>query len=532
MISLAVQHQRLDPEKYPSLGKGKAAIPQKKCPSLSGHLTGRSTQHNNTKGGLGGRGVFRGERRECELVEIQSPIDPEKLKDKLSQVASKVVRQDTVQSILLFLNFFSRNRRNGQCEISNALAEQYLSRFTLKDEKKVRLMPLLVRLGIVEKTRNHSTTARYSCRYKLALSPVETHWVEISGNALKKMRGAPVRKARRALKYPERDWIERTLEASDLGEEILTRLAHKRGKDGKSRPYRKVSEQIRNRQWNLSAKHGRFHSVYSQIPPVDRQEIRIHGEQVTRLDLSASHLHMLCPYNEELIGKSNNKENKAARLDELKRYRDDYLSSGDAYAKLLPDEWDRCKAKKAFNTFLNKRGNRFPHEVLDAMKANLPYMARTIADRRNPIGPVLQVYERNLILEVVGRLREKGIPVIPVTDEILVPHSRRQEALQIFMDETQKVSGVSPKISGIRNRPNLQKQPQVKVPNGYCPKCWGESIAAPIDGLTCPHGPRLWSYKQDLNHSDYHEPEILDYDEWEEARCRSISPLSRPSFQG
>lgn len=356
------------------------------------------------------------------------------------------MRTDTSECIILFLNFVARRSNKAEFEVSNNIAEQYLSRFKLKNGKNTRLLPLLRSLGIIEKVRSHSTDAHQSCRYKFTLGPLKGYSIRLnSKQAIYKIQNSADRKAKALSKYVERSWINESLMKSELPVETLELLSRKRGKNNKQE-YKRVAQKIKEGEFCLSSKNGRFHSVYSQIPSEYRQEIRISGEQVTRLDLSASHLHMLCKYMSVLV--DNGKSHRNQKLTEIQSFRDNILSSEDAYASILPGT-NRKKAKIAVNTFLNKRDDRYPREVVFALKKHMPLMANTLKNHKDPIGPILQAYERDLILKVVRRLKDFNVHVIPVTDEILVPHTKRQVAIEIFREEVELVSGVLPKVSGV-----------------------------------------------------------------------------------
>ena len=68
-------------------------------------------------------------------------------------------------------------------------------------------------------------------------------------------------------------------------------------------------------------------------------------------------------------------------------------------------------------------------------------------------GVFLQSLENRVIRASIKALKEGGIHCIPIVDEILVPWSRRDEAVEIMSNAIFERCGTRAIISGIRHEP-------------------------------------------------------------------------------
>jgi len=391
-----------------------------------------SDHHIPTKGSRPGEGG-KGKKH---VTTILSPILPEDLRRNLSIISGKRVRSNTVEGVLLFLNWASR-RKSSTFEVSCEMGRQYMSRFSGYD-----LLPLLLRLDLIRKQSAHRDWDGRAAMYTLnSALPLRNIKLEISETSLKKLEQARKRLAKRRRRSdPVSAWVSDTLKLTVLPQMVACKLSKPK--------YSRQIEAINSGSPWIRSKKGRITTPVSSLPAKAREALKIEGKPVTRLDLSSSHILLLCAFLEDLAKTANQQGNRIEEIRELR----EFLSAGDFYRRLLP-EYDRSKAKRAVQTFLNSGGRgKYDRTVSRAWRKLWPDSCRVILNQRKPIGPELMRRENSLIRNTIARLKAKGIRCIPVVDEIIVPFAHRQTAIEIFSDETRSMTGNNPMISGVLSK--------------------------------------------------------------------------------
>ncbi len=388
------------------------------------------------------RGSGRGNRyKEKELYPVHSPVPIDKLHQMIEVVTGKRIKRSTLEGVLRFLTWAKKSSKHGVFEASRDLASDYVSRVTLKGGGTICLLPLMCRIGVLEKVSCHSVEDHRASKYRFLLSNWKTSKIHLTKTSRKKTKAAKTRRQQRIDKDSERNWVQESLNSSNLEERFL---------EGLGPGYLGSVKSIRSKNPWLKTNHGRITTAYSNLPSNTREQITINGEQVSRLDLTSSHLLMLARYFEDLIRDGNDPVANYPRFVELEEFRK-LLESDDPYKALIP-HIDRKKAKQEIQVFLNGTKNGYSRTGHQAVKDLFPRLAKTILShlKSKPLGPILQTYENRVIRRVISRLKSLGIMVIPCVDEIIIPWSHRETAIHTFSEVVYEMTGVNPRIGGVR----------------------------------------------------------------------------------
>jgi hypothetical protein len=373
-------------------------------------------------------------------------------------VTKRKPRRNTVEGILLFLGQAKKNSKGGIFEASRDFGADYVSRIKLAGGEGICLLPFLIRIGIIEKVTKHWAEGHRACKYRFLQNNWKTYKIPLTPTSWRKLQSSRERKRNRLIKDKERTWVEKS-----LGKAYLP-MKEIEGMGERHRPANKAL--LEGNHW-IKTRHGRITTVFSNIPSNLREQIQFGDEQASRLDISTSHPLMLCSYIDSLIKDGGDRWSKLARSNELEQFRR-FLEGPDPYTILLPGI-DRKKAKKEIQTFLNGKNGRYSRRAYGALKDRFPLIAKTIHShiRTKPMGPFLQAIENQVIRQAIGRLGKRDIFIIPCVDEILVPWSQRETALEILSNAVWETTGIHPKIGGVRIKMGCD-----------CPKWWEDVLMA------------------------------------------------------
>ena len=336
--------------------------------------------------------------------------------------------------------------------VSAEIANVFVSRIKSKRDRHVRLLPFLCDIGLIKKVGKHSREAGIACQYRLLLKPMkQAVRIQPTGPTLKKIKAARVFASRS--NDEAANWVRESMALVDVPEETLEALLLNRGKD-----YSIAVEAIRSKSWQVrTKKRGRITTPLSNVSDEAREQVLIAGEQATRLDINGSHLHMLSA-EVERRAKFFKGERQAKLMGERKEYRL-LLSQGvDGYFALFPEfpREFRKKTKRSFQIFLNAKNGKSDPTIAKALRKQFPSIVTMIAGQNmsdKSLGPFLQSLENHVIRASILALKDLGIHCIPIVDEILVPWSRRDEAIEIMSNAIFERCGTRALISGVRYEP-------------------------------------------------------------------------------
>lgn len=217
------------------------------------------------------------------------------------------------------------------------------------------------------------------------------------------------------------------------------------------------------RQWKVNTGiGGRFYSHFCNYPKEDRLSITINGEPVGSWDFSQLHPTLLLLL-EHGTGEEPN-----------------LFSTGDPYDMPEYPELTRSTNKRFINTILNAKSRSAAvksigsaHQYWDHRKGKLVVETYSGKQKRqgDPLWPekpqkraeeyidaflfrhpafagvafrglwgTLQLLDSEIMEEAVHRATEKGIPVLPVHDELVGPASKKAEIKQILIDSFHEVT--------------------------------------------------------------------------------------------
>lgn len=392
---------------------------------------GLINQHSPYQGGSPPGG---GNREGTNRRVLTSCIDPKSLYKLLRSYSGKGVRSNTLEGILVFLHWVSNQKQ--PFEASANMGRQYLSRFVGKD-----LMPLLCELDILKKVSCHRDWEKKASTYITRPDlQFREYPMKLSNTSLRKLLSVEERKRERIEKLnPELEWVRMSLDQIELPENIAKRLPNNK--------YAAPLKALANRDFWVKWTRGRITTPITNLPDFAREALLFSGKPVSRLDLSSSHILLFCRYLRDLA--SFAVKHRDARIREANQIMT-FIESGDFYKELLPS-WDRDKSKKGVQTFLNSGGNgRYDRRIERAWRKRWPISCKVILGHSRPIGPELMRRENQLIKSTLMSFKEMGIFVIPVVDEVIVTLESRIDAINAFSEETYKLTGIIPKISGVR----------------------------------------------------------------------------------
>ncbi len=153
-----------------------------------------------------------------------------------------------------------------------------------------------------------------------------------------------------------------------------------------------------------------------------------------------------------------NGERQGKLMSEREEYRLLLNQGGDAYLRILPElpREFRKKTKRNLQIFLNAKSGKSDPAIGKALRKRFPSIVAMITGQNKsgkPLGPFLQSLENRVIRASIKALKERGVHCIPIVDEILVPWSRRDEAIEIMSNAIFERCGTRAIISGVRYEP-------------------------------------------------------------------------------
>lgn len=390
------------------------------------------------------------DERGANLRAIRTEQDIEKAIERFTGTRP---RASTVHCVMFFFDFglgLSNSRR--EFWVSAEIANAFVSRIKSRRGRHVRLLPFLCEVGLIKKVGKHSREAGIACQYRLLLKPMkQAVRIEASERTLRKIKAA--REFASKSNDEAANWVRESMALVSVPEETLEALVQDKEKD-----YSNAVEAIRSKLWQVKTKkRGRITTPLSNVPEEAREQFTIGGEQVTRLDINGSHLHMLSAEIERRA-KFFKGEPGAKLMGERGEYRLLLNEGGDAYLALCSDfpSSSRKRTKRNFQIFLNAKNGKFDPGIPKALRKRFPAITAVIVAQNKSaetFGVFLQSLENRVIRASIKALKERGIHCIPIVDEILVPWSRRDEAIEIMSNSIFERCGTRAVISGVRYEP-------------------------------------------------------------------------------
>lgn len=364
-------------------------------------------------------------------------------------------KTSSIHSLMFFLDYLiGISDSIGEFWVSRYIAERFISRISKSKGGGIRLLPFLCEIGLIRNARKHSREAGIACRYRLLLNPMKKA-VTIQPSETTSKRIEKARQRFSKSNDEATNWVRESMALASIPEQALDALLTKTKKD-----YSGAVKVIRSKQlWTKSKQRGRITTPFSNIPEDTREQVLIDGEQVTRLDINGSHLHMLVAEAERRAVHFDGE--RGIRLMKNAKELRELLSQGkDVYLELLSDlrKEDRKKTKSDFTVFLNGKKNKYNPAIPEALRKRFPEITQLItAQNRSKsgktLGAFLQSFENKVIRRSIMVLKERGIHCVPVVDELLVPWGRRSEAIEIMSDAIFEICGTRALISGVRHVP-------------------------------------------------------------------------------
>lgn len=336
-------------------------------------------------------------------------------------------------------------------EVSNGWAERRVSRVTLSNGESVRPLKLLTKLGLIESVSPHrADIAPRAITYRFKVDGFKRCEIECSVNVLSKFKKAKVRK------LTETDsrigWIEQSLKRASIPQPAIDTLK-------RSNKHRANAIRYEQDPYSVWAVRGVYIEHRARYLPKSARRRLVYdgGDPATRLDISSAHPVVL-PWLLEDTVRSAFKEGKLserkldARLAEIEELRRK-LSGSEFYSGYLAGE-RRKKSKKGFLRSLNGAEDPDAIQVARELRSSFPLLAALIRNRRSKgkreFSDELQGRVTTIILEVIEKCMETGIPCIPVTDELIIPFKHRLEVLDWFLETIWNRTGVRAKVDDLR----------------------------------------------------------------------------------
>ncbi len=381
-------------------------------------------------------------------VDVFLPLPPPQIV-KLVEDSLLNPKSSTCYKVLLLIDecfLLARNPKHSSAqrfEVGRNWFEKRISRVRLQDGQRVRASKLLYELGLIQETSPHR--AEISPRantYRMKHSTYRKYRIDCPVSLVQKI--ANLKKARPSDSDERLAWVEESLRRCSLPASELKRLVESRRH--KSNAIRFIDQKMRvTRSRGIYISH-----PGSSLPRRARERLLFDGEcPVSRLDISSAHPLMTCWLANDMIVELESRGQASGKIvPELNSLRA-FLSEPDFYGRLLPGE-NKKVAKKAFLRALNGSDGPAANRAFGRFRSRFPSIGILLANRqrKNPtaFSDELQGRVTEIILFVIEKCRNEGIPCVPVTDELIVPLNERMKVRKWLCAEIKKRTGVDARV--------------------------------------------------------------------------------------
>ncbi len=377
-----------------------------------------------------------------------------------------------VSGLLCLIDLILRIHKPGGIRIPAGLAESYVSEICRRKNPETIRQPLLLleRIGLLERVKEYSFGCIKDPRWYVIpqkhLANQAKKNVPVTSSRHEKLENPYERKEKRFNKTWK--WRQQLLEdlpklkLSQEGDKIALELLRDREKEQAMRSVLQFLDGTQKaKAWEDG--YGTIRHNLNSCPKEAKPHFLFDGEAVCLCDIAHA-FHCILPLL--LRNRIDYRRDKGLRteLEEAElSVLVEFLSHGDYYKKLAPNEMDRQSVKDSANTVLNMKNNEVQGIPLyRTLKSMFPMTFGVVEDIKGPdhrnIYKPLAHHTAQIINAALKEVQGRAIPAMPDTDSLIVPARFKEVACEAIGRAMYKLTGVCCNVDNVRYQPPANRQ--------------------------------------------------------------------------